>query len=252
VLVIPAIDLLEGQAVRLSEGDRARATSYSDEPWTLAVGFVAAGAQRIHVVDLDGAFAGRPMQVALVQRLIQCARSEAAARSETASVDAPRVELQVGGGIRDAQAVETLIDAGVDKVVGGTLAVREPELVASLRRRHPNKIVVAIDARDGMVSIEGWRETSAMPAATLARQAADWGAAALLYTDVRRDGLQGGPAVESTAALQAEVAIDVIASGGVGALEHLDALATAGVRAVICGRALYERSFTLEEALARC
>jgi phosphoribosylformimino-5-aminoimidazole carboxamide ribotide isomerase len=245
VLVIPAIDLLEGRAVRLSEGDRARATSYSDEPWTLAVDFVAAGAQRIHVVDLDGAFAGRPMQVALVQRLIASARSEAASSAQS-------VELQVGGGIRDAQAVETLIDAGVDKVVVGTLAVREPELVASLCRRHPNKIVVAIDARDGMVSIEGWRETSAMPAATLARQAADWGAAALLYTDVRRDGLQAGPAVESTAALQAEVAIDVIASGGVGALEHLDALATAGVRAVICGRALYERSFTLEEALARC
>jgi phosphoribosylformimino-5-aminoimidazole carboxamide ribotide isomerase len=244
VLVIPAIDLLEGQAVRLSEGDRARATSYSDEPWTLAADFVAAGAQRIHVVDLDGAFAGRPMQVALVQRLIESAREAAGTQSQ--------VELQVGGGIRDAEAVETLIDAGVDKVVVGTLAVREPELVASLCRRHPNKIVVAIDARDGMVSIEGWRETSAMPAATLARQAADWGAAALLYTDVRRDGLQGGPAVESTAALQAEVAIDVIASGGVGALEHLDALATAGIRAVICGRALYERSFTLEEALARC
>jgi phosphoribosylformimino-5-aminoimidazole carboxamide ribotide isomerase len=244
VLVIPAIDLLEGQAVRLSEGDRARATSYSDEPWTLAADFVAAGAQRIHVVDLDGAFAGRPMQVALVQRLIESAREAAGTESQ--------VELQVGGGIRDAEAVETLIDAGVDKVVVGTLAVREPELVASLCRRHPNKIVVAIDARDGMVSIEGWRETSAMPAATLARQAADWGAAALLYTDVRRDGLQGGPAVESTAALQAEVRIDVIASGGVGALEHLDALATAGVRAVICGRALYERSFTLEEAIARC
>lgn len=251
MLVIPAIDLLEGQAVRLSEGDRARATSYSDEPWTLAANFVAAGAQRIHVVDLDGAFAGRPMQVALVQRLIHSARSEMSARNEARGAES-KVELQVGGGIRDAEAVETLIHAGVDKVVVGTLAVREPELVASLCRRHPNKIVVAIDARDGMVSIEGWRETSAMSASTLARQAADWGAAALLYTDVRRDGLQGGPAVESTAALQAEVAIDVIASGGVGTLEHLDALATAGVRAVICGRALYERSFTLEEALARC
>jgi phosphoribosylformimino-5-aminoimidazole carboxamide ribotide isomerase len=239
VLVIPAIDLLEGQAVRLSEGDRARATSYSDEPWTLAAEFVAAGARRIHVVDLDGAFAGRPIQVPLVQRILDTVRSEA-------------TELQVGGGIRDAQAVETLIEAGVDKVVVGTLAVREPEVVASLCRSHPNQIVVAIDARDGMVSIDGWRETSTLPAAELARRAADWGAAALLYTDVRRDGLQVGPAVESTAALQAEVAIDVIASGGVGALEHLDALAEAGVRAVICGRALYERSFTLEEALARC
>lgn len=238
MLVIPAIDLLEGQAVRLSQGDRARATSYSDEPWTLAAEFAAAGAKRIHVVDLDGAFAGRPVQVPLVQRILESVQREST--------------VQVGGGIRDAQAVETLIEAGVDKVVVGTLAVREPELVASLCRRHQNQIVVAIDARDGMVSIEGWRETSTMPAAKLARQAADWGAAALLYTDVRRDGLQEGPAVESTAALQAEVDIDVIASGGVGALEHLDALAEAGVRAVICGRALYERSFTLEEALARC
>ena len=239
MLVIPAIDLLEGQAVRLSEGDRARATTYSDEPWTLAAEFIAAGARRIHVVDLDGAFAGRPIQVPLVRRLLDVA----------AAADA---EMQVGGGIRDAQAVEILIEAGVDKVVVGTLAVREPELVASLCRRHPNQIVVAIDARDGMVAVEGWRETSTVPASELARQAADWGAAALLYTDVHRDGLQVGPAVESTAALQAKVDIDVIASGGVGALEHLDALATAGVRAVICGRALYERSFTLEEALARC
>jgi phosphoribosylformimino-5-aminoimidazole carboxamide ribotide isomerase len=243
VLVIPAIDLLEGQAVRLSEGDRARATSYSDEPWTLAAEFAAAGAKRIHVVDLDGAFAGRPVQVSLVQRILDAVRGDAVGNDTT---------VQVGGGIRDAQAVETLIEAGVDKVVVGTLAVREPELVASLCRRHPESIIVAIDARDGMVSIEGWRETSTIPATELARRAADWGAAALLYTDVRRDGLQVGPAVESTAALQAEVAIDVIASGGVGALEHLDALAEAGVRAVICGRALYERNFTLEEALARC
>ncbi len=243
MLVIPAIDLLEGQAVRLSEGDRARATSYSDEPWTLAAEFAAAGAKRIHVVDLDGAFAGRPVQVSLVQRILDAVRGDAVGNETT---------VQVGGGIRDAQAVETLIEAGVDKVVVGTLAVREPELVASLCRRHPESIIVAIDARDGMVSIEGWRETSTIPATELARRAADWGAAALLYPDVRRAGLQVGPAVESTAARQAEVAIDVIASGGVGALEHLDALAEAGVRAVICGRALYERNFTLEEALARC
>lgn len=249
MLVIPAIDLLDGQAVRLAEGDRSRKTVYSDEPWQLAASFVQAGARRIHVVDLDGAFAGRPVQVELIKRLLDAARSAAAACSAN-------VELEVGGGIRDGAAIETLIEAGVDKVVVGTLAVREPELVAELCRNHPTSIVVAIDARDGMVSIEGWREQSSVPAASLAREAARWGAAALLFTDVARDGLQVGPAVDSTASLQAEVdrirTIDVIASGGVGSLTDLDALANAGVRAVICGRALYERSFTLQEALARC
>lgn len=244
MLLIPAIDLLEGRAVRLAEGDRARATVYGDEPWTLVEAFVRAGVERIHIVDLDGAFAGAPVQVELIRRIVDAARE----------LDQGRVvEIEVGGGIRDAAAVETLIAAGVDKVVVGTLAVREPELVAELCQRHPQAIVVAIDARDGMVSIEGWRETSTIPAAELGRRARDWGAAALLYTDVSRDGLQVGPAVDSTAALQAELdPIDVIASGGVGTLEHLDALAAAGVRAVVCGRALYERSFTLEEALARC
>jgi phosphoribosylformimino-5-aminoimidazole carboxamide ribotide isomerase len=249
VLLIPAIDLLEGRAVRLAEGDRARATIYSDEPWALAAQFVSAGAKRIHVVDLDGAFAGHPVQVELLRRILDAARSAASATDR-------EIELEVGGGIRDAAAVHTLLEAGVDKVVVGTLAVREPELVAELCREHPGAVVVAIDAREGMVSIEGWQETSEIPAPELAESAAGWGAAALLFTDVSRDGLQVGPAVESTAALQAQVdrvrEIDVIASGGVGSLEHLDALAAAGVRAVICGRALYERSFTLEEALARC
>ncbi len=244
MLLIPAIDLLEGRAVRLAEGDRARATVYSDAPWQLAREFAEAGAKRIHVVDLDGAFAGRPAQVELIERLIGEARSVGA------------VELEVGGGIRDAAAVETLIHAGVDKVVVGTLAVREPELVAGLCERFPGRIVVAIDARDGMVAVEGWTETSKISAAELGRRAAGWGAGGLLYTDVARDGLQVGPAVEATVALQRLVdevrPVDVIASGGVGTLEHLDALAAAGVRAVIFGRALYERSFSLTEALSRC
>ena len=246
MLVIPAIDLLEGKAVRLAEGDRERATVYSEQPWELAASFARAGARRLHIVDLDGAFAGRPMQVELLRRLLDAAR-EAVGEA---------IELEVGGGIRDAAAVETLVEAGVDKIVVGTLAVREPELVAELCAKHPNTIVVAIDARDGMVSIEGWTETSTVSAAELARRATEWGAAGLLYTDVSRDGLQVGPAVGPTAALQATVddirPIDVIASGGVGSLDDIDALAAEGVRAVICGRALYERSFTLEEALARC
>ncbi|MFV8750901.1 1-(5-phosphoribosyl)-5-[(5-phosphoribosylamino)methylideneamino]imidazole-4-carboxamide isomerase [Nannocystaceae bacterium ST9] len=241
MLVIPAVDLLEGRAVRLAGGERERATIYSETPWELAAEFARVGARRIHVVDLDGAFAGRPVQLALIRRLLDAARSSS-----------NECELEVGGGIREAASVEALFDAGADKVVVGTLAVREPEAVAALCREHPQGIVVAIDARDGMVAVEGWRETSTMPAIDLARRAADWGAAGLLYTDVHRDGLQVGAAVEATAALQAAVPIDVIASGGVATLADLDALRDAGVRAVVLGRALYERSFTLAEALARC
>jgi phosphoribosylformimino-5-aminoimidazole carboxamide ribotide isomerase len=241
MLVIPAVDLLEGRAVRLAGGERERATIYSEAPWELAAEFARAGARRIHVVDLDGAFAGRPVQLELIRRLLDAARSSA-----------NDCELEVGGGIREASSVEALFEAGADKVVVGTLAVREPETVAALCREHPQGIVVAIDARDGMVAVEGWRETSRISALDLAREAAGWGAAGLLYTDVHRDGLQVGAAVEATAALQAEVPIDVIASGGVATLADLDALRDAGVRAVVVGRALYERSFTLAEALARC
>lgn len=251
MLPIPAIDLLDGKAVRLAEGERERATVYSTEPWQLAAAFVDAGARRIHIVDLDGAF-GQPRQLELITRVLASARAAAQARGRT-------IEIEVGGGMRDAVSVDTLIAAGVDLVVVGTLAVREPATVRELCARHPGRIVVAIDARDGQVAVDGWRETSTRRAADLARDAADWGAAALLYTDVRRDGLQVGAAVEATAALQAEVdaldrptPVDVIASGGVGSLADLDALAAAGVRAVVLGRALYERSFTLEEALARC
>jgi phosphoribosylformimino-5-aminoimidazole carboxamide ribotide isomerase len=241
MLVIPAVDLLEGRAVRLAGGERERTTIYSEQPWELAAEFARTGARRIHVVDLDGAFAGRPVQLDLIRRVLEAVRA-----------NGDECELEVGGGIREGSSVEALFEAGADKVVVGTLAVREPETVAALCREHPQGIVVAIDARDGMVAVEGWRETSKVPALELAREAARWGAAGLLYTDVHRDGLQVGAAVEATAAMQAEVPIDVIASGGVATLGDLDSLREAGVRAVVLGRALYERNFTLAEALARC
>lgn len=253
MLLIPAVDLLGGKAVRLAEGDRARATVYSDEPWRMAEAFVRAGARRIHVVDLDGAF-GEPRQVDLLRRMLDAVR-EAAGPEGTA-------EIEVGGGIRDAFAVDELLVAGVDKVVVGTLAVREPDTVAELCAENPGRIVVAIDARDGSVAVDGWRELASITAAELAAEAVRWGAAGLLYTDVSRDGLQVGAAVETTAALQAEVdrhcvdagrePIDVIASGGIGSLNDIEALVRADVRAAVLGRALYERSFTLEEALSRC
>ena len=239
MLLIPAIDLLEGQAVRLAEGDRERVTVYDDDPPGLAQRFAETGAQQIHVVDLDGAFAGEPSQVALIERIVAAAHRHGA-------------KVEVGGGIRSVESIERLLELGVDQVVVGTLAIRDPEAVESVCQRHPGAIIVAIDARDGYVAVDGWREVSTVPAADLAVRAEAWGAGALLYTDVARDGLQVGANVDATADLQRAVTIPVIASGGVGSLDDLDALREAGIRAVVFGRALYEGSFTLEEALHRC
>ena len=240
MLAIPAIDLMGGKVVRLQEGDQRRAKVYGDDPCAILRGFLAAGARRVHIVDLDGAFAGRPVQTDLVRELVAVAHEQGA-------------EVEVGGGLRDAHAVLAMLDTGVDYVVIGTLAVRDPDAVSQLCRRHPGRMMVAIDARDGLVALSGWQEPTAVPALALAKTAAIWGAAALLHTDIARDGLQVGPALDATISMQRAVpSVLVIASGGVGSLADLDALRAADVRAVVLGRALYEGSFTLEEALARC
>jgi len=233
VRVTPAIDLLGGKVVRLREGRREEATVYSETPWTVAEGFVRDGAKLVHVVDLDGAFAGEPRQTALLARLA-----------------AP---LQVGGGLRSDGAVEQVLAAGARFAVLGTAAVADPALVERLCRRHPGTIVVAVDARDGMVAVEGWTRASTVAAAELAARAAAWGAAKILYTDVARDGLKRGPNVDATAALQRALGeVPVIASGGIGSLDDLRALAAAGVAECVVGRALYDGAFTLAEALAAC
>lgn len=240
MLAIPAIDLMGGKVVRLQEGDPRKVKVYSDDPCATLRGFMAAGARRVHVVDLDGAFAGRPVQTDLVRALVAVARKDG-------------VEVEVGGGLRDPASVLAMLDTGADYVVIGTLAVRDPDAVSQLCRQHPGRIVVAIDARDGLVALAGWQEPTAVPALALAKTAAIWGAVALLHTDIARDGLQVGPALDATVGLQRAVPnVLVIASGGVGSLADLDALRAVDVRAVILGRALYEGSFTLEEALARC
>jgi len=233
VRVWPAIDLLEGRAVRLHEGKRDRATVFHARPWELPEAFAADGAEGIHVVDLDGAFAGAPIQRALVGRVIA----------------ASPVPVQVGGGIRDRDAVEEVLAAGAARVVLGTAAVRSPALVEELCRAHPGRIVVAVDALDGRVAVEGWTEASDVTAIELGRRAADWGAAALLYTDVARDGTGAGPNVAATAALAAALDCEVIASGGVSSLDDLRALAAAGIEAVVVGRALYDGRFTVAEAV---
>lgn len=239
MIVIPAIDLMGGKAVRLEQGEASRTTEYHPRPVELVERFARAGARRIHVVDLDGAFAGEPRQLELIAELSRVARAHDAT-------------VQAGGGIRDAVAVQALLDAGVGRVVVGTLAVREPETVERLCGAHPDTIIVAADARDGVVAVEGWTKSSRLEARALAEAAQRWGAAAVLHTDVSRDGMQGGPAVEATASLQAGLEIPVLASGGVGRLADLDACVAAGIRGVVLGRALYERAFSLEEALARC
>jgi phosphoribosylformimino-5-aminoimidazole carboxamide ribotide isomerase len=237
VIVVPAIDLMAGNAVRLTQGDKSRSTIYDDDPAGLVERFARAGAKRIHVVDLDGAFEGKPAQAGVIEQLAARARSQGAV-------------IQTGGGIRDEGTVQALLRAGVDQVVIGTLAAKNPELTERLCREHEGRILVAVDERDGKVAVAGWQEDSGIDVHELARRAEGWGAAGLLHTDVSRDGMQVGPAIDRTAAVQAAVTIPVYASGGVGSLEHLHACRAAGIAGVVLGRAIYEGAFTIEEALA--
>ena len=233
--LIPAIDLLDGKVVRLHKGDYAAVTVYSDDPAGQARGFVAAGAKRLHVVDLDGARAGSPGNRAAIEQILKAA---------------PGLAVQVGGGIRTRDTAEQWFAAGAARVVLGTAAIKDPQLVQALCSAHPQGVVVAVDAKAGMVAVEGWLETTGRRVEEVARDVDAWGAAAILFTDIDRDGTREGPAVESTAALQRLLGATVIASGGIGALSHLVSLRERGVRAAVCGRALYSGAFTLADAFA--
>lgn len=239
MILIPAIDLLDGKVVRLSEGRREAATVYRDDARGQLDDFAAAGAKRVHIVDLSGAFAGAPTQREAVLPLLAHGRTLG-------------LEIEFGGGLRSADAVRAALAAGAQWAVIGSLATRDADTAAALCHEFPGQIIVAADARGDTVVVDGWQSPTNTSPSALARAAQSWGAAAVLYTDVDRDGLQGGPAVDRTAALQSDVTIDVIASGGVGQLSDLEALRDAGVRAVVVGRALYEGSFSLPEAIARC
>jgi len=239
MIVIPAIDLMGGKVVRLEQGDAARVTTFHGNPVRLTTDFARSGAPLLHVVDLDGAFSGQPQQIDLIAKISDAAQAHGAV-------------VQAGGGLRDVAAVETLLATGVAFVVVGTLAVREPDAVERLCKDNPGRIVVAADARDGMVAVEAWTKAAPISARALAESAERWGAAAVLFTDVERDGTKSGPAVAATVALQRGLSIPVYASGGVGRLADLDACVAAGIQGVVLGRALYEGAFTFEEALARC
>jgi phosphoribosylformimino-5-aminoimidazole carboxamide ribotide isomerase len=232
--ILPAIDLLGGKAVRLHQGDYAQATVYSDDPPAVARRF-RAHVDLLHVVDLEGAKAGAPVQQAVIRAVAEAFAGGA---------------LQVGGGVRTREAFESYLALGARRVVLGTAAVKDPALVRDLARAHPGAVVLAVDAKNGMVATDGWTSVSQTSAIDLVRALGDVPIGAVLYTDVARDGTGSGPNLEATASLAAASPFPVIGSGGVGTLEHVRALAAIpNVESAIVGRALYERSFSLEEAI---
>ncbi|MEI4485963.1 1-(5-phosphoribosyl)-5-[(5-phosphoribosylamino)methylideneamino]imidazole-4-carboxamide isomerase [Frigidibacter sp. MR17.14] len=236
MILYPAIDLKDGNCVRLFKGDMDQATVFSDDPAAQAAAFADAGCDWIHLVDLNGAFAGEPVNAAAVEAILARVR----------------VPCQLGGGIRDMATIERWLEKGLARVILGTVAVENPALVREAATHFPGKIAVGIDARNGRVATKGWATETNVMVTDLAKSFEDAGVAAIIYTDIDRDGAMGGPNVEATAALAKAVNIPVIASGGVSKLSDLVALRDAApmLNGAISGRALYDGAIDLSEALA--
>lgn len=237
MILYPAIDLKDGQAVRLLRGEMDQATVFNDDPADQAAKFQAMGFEWLHLVDLNGAFAGKPVNAAAVEAI-------------RARVSLP---IQLGGGIRDRATIERWLEAGITRVILGTVAVRDPALVIEACKAHPGRVVVGIDARAGRVAVEGWAEASSLQADDLARRFEDAGVAAIVYTDIDRDGALQGINLEATEALARAVEIPVIASGGLASIEDIRALKAreaSGIAGAICGRALYDGRLDPTAALA--
>ena len=237
MILFPAIDLKDGACVRLKLGEMSEATVFNDDPAAQARMFEAQGFQYLHIVDLNGAFAGRPVNAAAVERIL-------------AAVDMP---VQLGGGIRDMATIEAWLDKGVRRVILGTVAVREPALVKAACARFPGRVAVGIDAKGGRVAVEGWAETSELTAIELARRFEDAGVAAIVYTDIERDGVLKGLNLAATAELARATRIPVIASGGLASIEDVRALLApehAMLAGAITGRALYDGRLDARAALA--
>lgn len=235
MILYPAIDLKDGQAVRLLRGEMDKATVFSDDPAAQALEFVNAGCEWLHLVDLNGAFAGEPVNAAPVEAILM----------------ACNVPAQLGGGIRDMATIERWLDKGLQRVILGTVAVENPELVREAAKAFPGHVAVGIDARGGKVATKGWAEETNVEVTDLAKSFEDAGVAAIIYTDINRDGAMQGPNIDATAALARAVSIPVIASGGVSSLDDLIALRDCGanLNGAISGRALYDGALDLGEAL---
>lgn len=235
MLIIPSIDLRAGKVVRLRKGDFADQLNYDVDPIVTARAFAEAGATQLHIVDLDGAKEGRPAQTSLIKQIIA----------------ATSAQVQVGGGVRDEADVAALLDAGAKRIVIGTRAVNDLPWLRDLisKEQIANKIVLALDAKDGVVATHGWMNTSGQRAVDIAKLVNDWPLAAILYTDVAKDGMMTGPNYQHTAALVAATKLPIIASGGVGAIEHITATRDTGCWAVVVGRSLYEGAVDLSAAI---
>jgi phosphoribosylformimino-5-aminoimidazole carboxamide ribotide isomerase len=237
VILFPAIDLKGGQCVRLEQGDMARATVFNLDPAAQAKSFASQGFEYLHVVDLDGAFAGQPMNAHAVEAMLK----------------AVAMPLQLGGGIRDLKTIEAWLGKGVARVIIGTAAVRDPDLVKSAAKKFPGRVAVGLDARDGKVAVEGWAETSQVTALEIAERFEDAGVAAIIFTDIARDGLLKGLNLEATLALADRISIPVIASGGLASIEDVKAMLTpraSKLAGAIAGRALYDGRLDPSAALA--
>ncbi len=236
MILFPAIDLKDGLCVRLEQGDMARATVFNRDPAEQAYSFELAGFEYLHLVDLDGAFAGKPVNADAVDRILE----------------ATNIPVQLGGGIRDLATVEAWLDKGVNRVIIGTAAVRDPALVKEAAAQHPEQVAVGLDARDGKVAVQGWAESSELSVLDIARRFEDAGVAAIIYTDIARDGMLKGLNLDATIALANAVSIPIIASGGLASIDDIRAMLEprAGkLQGAIAGRALYDGRLDAAEAL---
>ncbi len=240
MLIIPAIDLKDGQCVRLRQGLMEDSTVFSDDPVAMATQWVKAGTRRLHLVDLNGAFAGEPVNGEVVTAIAKAY---------------PSLPIQIGGGIRSLETIEAYVKAGVSYVIIGTKAVREPEFVGEACRAFPGKVIVGLDAKNGLVATDGWAEVSDVKATDLARQFDAQGVSAIVYTDIARDGMMQGVNVEATVEMAKASSIPVIASGGITNMDDIKALAavaSSGICGAITGRAIYEGTLDVAEAQAYC
>lgn len=236
MIVIPAIDLKEGKCVRLEQGLMEKDTVFNDNPAAQARAWQNQGAELLHIVDLDGAFAGEPKNRSAIEAIVR----------------AISIPSQLGGGIRDMATIETYLSLGLSRVIIGTAAQRNPELVREACEKFPGRIVVGIDAKNGLVAVQGWAEVTDVTAVDLAKQFEGFGVSAIIYTDITRDGMLQGPNLEATKALAEAVSIPVIASGGVSSLkdiENLMAIESSGITGVITGKAVYTGAIKLSEAI---